>query len=57
MDPGSFSVIAYETAPRWLAELERLKLLVRASFEPRQLETSGRFGGGYRSLEECQRQS
>lgn len=51
MNPGSFSVMAYGKAPRWLAELGRLKRLGKASFERRQLKMNGRLGKSYRSLD------
>jgi len=50
MKPNSFSIMAYETAPRCLEEIERLRRLMRISFDQKQAEVTGTIGAAFGSL-------
>jgi len=50
MDPNSFSVMAYESAPRAIKESDRLKRLLRTSFDDKETEGSGTIAEAYNSL-------
>lgn len=50
MDPKSFSVMAYETAPRCMTEIQRLLPLLRVSVENKSHTTEGALGEAIESL-------
>jgi len=51
MDAKSFSVMSYETSPRAYEETQRLKHLIRISFDSKHIEGDGTVGEASKSLD------